>query len=222
MPRIMTMSFEVSDQEYATFMERVGARANPTGLQASTAVPHGAGAGAISGNGGAQVESDEAEDDDQPTAVAPAGADVDVNGVPHNPAVHASTKGKTAEGLWKRLKGVSKEAYDAFAAPYLAAKSAPASAAPSAPAASAIAVPPLPGAVPSAVPGFPPIALPVEQPVTYEALIAKFGSLTAQGKSVDNAIIMPIYQRIGLTDVNQLQTNETLRAALMKELNQLG
>ncbi len=48
--------------------------------------------------------------------VSPVADDVDKNGIPWDERIHAGTKGKTKEGVWKRRKGVSQEDHDAIAA----------------------------------------------------------------------------------------------------------
>jgi len=41
-----------------------------------------------------------------PQAVPDADVEVDINGLPHDPRIHASTKSKTQDGAWKKKRGV--------------------------------------------------------------------------------------------------------------------
>jgi hypothetical protein len=103
-----------------------------------------------------------------PVPPAP-GVDLDAEGIPWDGRIHASTKTKTAKGVWKTLRGlndegkvnrVKAELRAALGAPRggPVVDTAPAPAVPQPPAAAgAGTVPPVPGAVP-AVPGVPPVA----------------------------------------------------------------
>lgn len=61
------------------------------------------------GNGPAEPASTAGGNTTAPGAAeqAPAGVDVDVDGLPWDERIHASTKTKTADGRWKKKRGVS-------------------------------------------------------------------------------------------------------------------
>lgn len=159
-----------------------------------------------------------------PVAVAPEhdpqiGVGLDASGSPWNPECHSDSKGKDESGFWKGRRGCTKEkraAIEAQDRARLAGTPVP------------VAGPdPVPVAAPIAVPapvtmGFPTLTPPVAvipvapAPVTYEALMAKWGELSAS-----NRITIEMFQQFcakhGITNTNDLATNETMRANIMSE-----
>lgn len=133
---------------------------------------------------------------------------VDGDGMPYDAAVHSDPPSMTTKGLWKSQRGKATEA-DAARAAWKARGGTVT--APVAPAAVVTA----PAA---AMPGMP--VLPVAAaPVSMDQVIAAAGAAQARGVSVER--ISAIYGMIGLTDVAQFDTNETMRAAFVTEVNKL-
>lgn len=193
MPRILNIAVEVSDEEFAAFMERLGMRGQ---VSAHTGAPAG-------GNG------------DDETVVNTNAPQVDSAGVPWIEAVHAGGKTLNKDGTWRGKRGVSNEARAQAEA------AAKVSSVPSMPGTAAPSMPGMGGGMPG-MPSFPPIAsAPVPQPVSYNDVVNKYQELAQAGKLANESIIVGIYQKIGITDVAQLQTDETLRRSLLDELNKL-
>lgn len=211
MARILTFTLEVTDAEAASFLERFAHRAN-----LSTAIPGGAGAPAAD-------ENDEAEDDDAP---AP-----DTRITPHLEAVHAGTKGKNADGTWKRKKGVSKEEMEAaekawrLANPVGGAPAEPTFTVPGSIAGGGAPVvlpnPDQPVSMPGGAPaGGMPMPGATPPPVSYQDMVGVYTELANAGK-IDAGSINALYARAGVVDVNALVTDETLRRNVVNELNKL-
>lgn len=74
-------------------------------------------------NGTTAVAVQQHEDDDD--AGVADGAPTDKDGIPWDARIHATTQTKTAKGVWKRLKGISDELYDAVKAELKASNAAP-------------------------------------------------------------------------------------------------
>lgn len=203
MPRILTMTLELTDDEAAFFLNNR--------LAPAAATAHIAPVGGDSDEGPVNT-------------AAPA---VDKNGVPWLEAVHAGTKAMNQDGTWRAKRGVDKAVVAAAEAaaktttgtnlstgdaeradPNAAQVAALAPAAPAAP-----GLPPMPG-LPPVLP--PPAAPEPVKPVSYEELSALVQSVLTAGNTPDK--VTAIYAEIGLTDVNDLLTNETLRANLAGKL----
>lgn len=209
------LRMEVADQEHAAFLERLAGRSTVVSVTGSTAIPAGAGTSAAS-------ENDEAEDDDATPSATPIA-------VPWLESVHASTKGKNADGTWKRKKGVTKEAMEAAENAWRAAQaSAPTFTIPGSIAGGAPVTLPNPDQ-PAVMPGLPGAGMPggmptmpVEppKPVSYQDMVAVYQELASAGK-IDATTINALYVRAGVTDVNALVTDETLRRSVVAELNKL-
>lgn len=196
MPRIITFSMELTDEEFSFFLNN---RVAPAALNANVASVGGA-------------------DDEGPVnTAAPA---VDKNGVPWLEAVHAGTKAMNNDGTWRAKRGVDKAA---VAAAEAAAKTNTGTALSTGgeridPQVAALApvtggLPPMPG-LPPVLP--PPVAAVAPAPVSYEELSALVQGVLTAGHTPDK--ITAIYAEVGLTDVNDLLTNETLRANLAGKL----
>lgn len=215
MARILSFNVEVSDVEFAAFMERMSSRAVPAG-ETATALPAG--------------------DDDEgaPNAAAP---QYDSRGIAWLESVHAGTKGLTADGAWRRKKGVTNDQMAAAEAAWKAANptaepafTVPGSIAggadvtiPSGPVGAPVGAG-LPGAgLPGA--GLPGAGLPgmtpAPKPVSYEDIGAKYQTLQAAGK-ITPELMGQYYAKHGVNDVNILMSNEAIRVALMNDLNLLG
>ena len=135
---------------------------------------------------------------------------VDGDGMPYDAAVHSDPPSFTTKGLWKAQRGKATEADAARAAFKARGGNVTAPVVPAAPAAVVTA--------PAAMPGMP--VLPVAAaPVSMDQVIAAASAAQARGVSVER--ISAIYGVIGLTDVAQFDTNETMRAAFVTEVNKL-
>lgn len=196
MPRIITFTMELTDEEATFFL--------------NNRVAPAAGAANLAPVGGA--------DDEGPVnTAAPA---VDKNGVPWLEAVHAGTKAMNNDGTWRAKRGVDKAV---VAAAEAAAKTTSGTnlstgddridpnAAQVAALAPAPGLPPMPG-----LPLPPPVAAAAPAPVSYEELSGLVQGVLTAGHTPDK--ITAIYAEVGLTDVNDLLTNETLRANLAAKL----
>lgn len=201
MSRIITFSMELTDEEFSFFLNN---RVAPA-LGNSNVAPVG----------GAGNESDEG----QVNTNAPA---VDKNGIPWLADVHAGTKAMNQDGTWRAKRGVDKAV---VAAAEAAAKTQTGTnlstggervdqnAVQTAALAPAPGLPPMPG-LPPVLP--PPAAAEPPKPVSYEELSGLVQSVLTAGHQPD--AITAIYAEVGLTDVNDLLTNETLRANLAGKL----
>lgn len=212
MVKIINFAIEVTEAEFAAFMERMSTRGFVQG-----------------GPPAAGVTTD---DEGPVNAAAPP---VDTRGIPHLEAVHASTKGITAEGHWRRKKGVTNEQMEqaenawrasqatqpTFTVPGSITGGAPVQLAN--PDAAALPGAGLPGA--PAATGLPGAGLPgmtpAPKPVTYEDIAAKYQTLANAGK-IDQNMMGQYYAKHGVTDANILMNNEAVRNALMADLNLLG
>lgn len=200
MPRIITFTMELTDEEATFFLNN---RVAPAALNANLAPVGGA------------------DDEGQVNANAPA---VDKNGVPWLADVHAGTKAMNNDGTWRAKRGVDKAV---VAAAEAAAKTTsgtnlstgnaeridPNAAQVAALAPATGGLPPMPG-LPPVLP--PPAAPEPVKPVSYEELSGLVQSVLTAGHTPDK--ITAIYAEVGLTDVNDLLTNETLRANLAAKL----
>lgn len=199
MPRILTFTMELTDEEATFFLNN---RVAPAAIAANVAPVGG-------------------DNDEGPVnTAAPA---VDKNGVPWLEAVHAGTKALNQDGSWRAKRGVDKAV---VAAAEAAAKTTTGTnlstgdaervdpnAAQVAALAPAPGLPPMPG-LPPVLP--PPAAAAAPAPVSYEELSGLVQSVLTAGHTPDK--VTAIYAEIGLTDVNDLLTNETLRANLAAKL----
>lgn len=192
MAKILTFQMELSEEEAENFLARIGERSS------------------------GPVVTSPAEDDEGPTNTA--APDTDKNGVPWSADIHASTKALNADGTWRRKRGVDAAVADAYEAQFKAAPApveaapAPAEAAPAPVEAEAAPAP----AMPTGLPGMalPEPAAPVApEPVSYESLVDLINGVISDNKlTVDQ--MGPIYAEAGVTNVQDLLTNETLRANL--------
>lgn len=202
MPRIITLTMEITDEEHANFLQKFVDRAS--------------------------VETDD-EEDDTATDAGTGGDGLDKNGTPWLADVHSSSKAKNQDGTWRARKGVDKavvkQAEEAARAGSAAradqvAQTQPVAAAEPSP---AVAGMPALGGMPAGMPmGMPtmPVTAPEPQPITYQQVIDRFTELHNAGK-VDANSIQGLYQKAGVTNPNDLSTNETLRAALMAEFDKI-
>ncbi len=214
MSRIITLTLEVSDQEFAAFLGRIN-----SGVPTSAGQP-----------------ANVADDDGPADATAPA---VDVKGVPWIEAVHSANKTRNDDGTWRGKRGVDSAKRAAAEAEALAKMQATIPAAPAGtpqflvppgvPVQPDVIMPPtIPGmpaaAAPVAIPGFtPPPAAPVDVPVSVEQLTTEANRLMGIGKLDQNSMVA-LYAKIGLVgpDVAQIMTNESKRQELMREFKALG
>jgi hypothetical protein len=234
MPRILTMTMEISDKEAENYLERLFTRSDVE----------------ITGDGGGQVATAIATPS-APMTPAATGT-LDKNGVEWNASFHATTKTMKADGTWKAAKGMDAEV-KAAAAIYNATPAAPdapaavcevmtpaapvapvavcevmtpaAPVAPVAPSSPVAPTPPAAPVAPVAAPVLPvaPVAPPVPAPVSFEELTAAFGVVIARvGQDALMAVLGQIYTDAG-TDAagSTLQTNETHRASVFNAINAL-
>lgn len=131
--------------------------------------------------------------------------ETDSDGMPYDPEVHASTKGKSADGRWKAQRG---KAADAKAARerFLASGGDVKTADTEKP---APAMPGLPGSESSK-----PVA------PTYDEMVARVTQEVNDG-NVTGEDLAAIYQKCGSTDAAAYQQDENLRVALLEELDDL-
>lgn len=210
MPRIITLTMEITDEEHANFLQKFVDRAS--------------------------VETDDA-DDDTATDAGTGGDGLDKNGTPWLADVHSSSKAKNQDGTWRARKGVDKAVVkqaeeaaragsaaraDQVGQPGTFADVAAGVAAAETPQAAPTGMPAL-GGMPAGMPmGMPtmPVTAPEPQPITYQQVVDRFTALHNAGK-VDAQSIQGIYQAAGITNPQDLNTNETLRAALMAEFDKI-
>lgn len=156
--------------------------------------------------------------------------ETDKNGVAWSKDFHSNPAKLNADGTWRRRKNLSAEdkaAADAYEAAKPVAPVEPVAV----PAVEPVAVPApsvgLPGAAPAApavgLPGFPaPVAAVAPAPIAIEDVIAKLNELHGKGGDpILSHVQTVIYPKIGLTDVNALNTDETMRRKLFDELSAL-
>lgn len=195
MPRILKIEFEASDEEIDNLLARIGSR-------------------------GTVVTDDDGDEGGTPGTVGDPN-ERDAAGIPWLAGIHATTRGKTKEGLWRGAKGVTTEQRTAAEAPYRGQPQTmqvptflqPAGAAPV-----TIPVMPMPGAAP-VMPSMPmPVAPP---PVDYPTLVNKLTGLMQTGKLTNDGVF-GIYNICGITDPTALMTDETLRRKMMTELEKVG
>lgn len=197
MSRILTITMEATDEEFANLLARVAIR------------------------GVAQVDGLDGDDEPASGETVADPNTLDKAGVPWLESVHASTKGQTKDGLWRGKKGVSPE-QRAAAENEWKAKSASAAPMPAGlPAAPAAAMPTgLPGAMP-----MPAATMPMpepEKPVAYQDVIDRYLALSQSGK-MDEQRIAAIYNKLGIgANPSVLMSDETKRREIMKEFDAIG
>lgn len=214
MSRILTLNVPVTEEEFASLIARFADRA------------------ILSTSDGTASLSIPSNDDDDDNTVSNEATGLDSAGIPWIDGVHSSSKKQNADGTWRLMKGVDK---DKATAAIAAAKQAPVPAqaappvapvyeAPTAPFVPPVTTAPAPVGLPAGLPGMPPVVAPapipapvVDIPVSYQDVINKATDLSSKG--VDTATFTGVYQRAGVTDVNALVNDETLRRKLMDELN---
>lgn len=206
MTKIMTLTIQVTDEEFKGFIEHLASRSTP---------------------GTANSVTGEIDDNGPANANAPA---VDSAGIPWIEAVHSAKKTLNDDGTWRGKRGVDKAtrtAYENQARQVAAGNAQPSPAIP------AGAVPPLPTATQPLAPGalppaafpaaaspFPPVApAPADVPVTYEQVSSRFQEVVAAGKMQPD-VFATWYPEMGINDPAQLATNETARKIAMQKLNQ--
>lgn len=166
----------------------------------------------------------------------PNGSKVDSTGVVWDARFHGANMTKNQDGTWRRKKNLTaqeKADADAYEVGCRGNVAPIAQAAAGVPVAAPVAAPA--ADVPSflqtgtftpqmPVPGMPgiPAAPPAPAPVSYPDLIAAFQAAAARvGEARLNAEIAGIYQRSGVTEMTQLETNENIRIAVKAELDKL-
>lgn len=211
MTRILTITVSLQDEELAAFLARMGER--------------GAVAGFDGDNDGPEIPSS-----GQP-------GELDSNGVPWIDGIHASTKGKTNTGLWRGAKGVTADQRKATEDAWKTQNAAGAFHVPQSianvPGGVTLQTPPMipnaapmqmPGFQPPAMqmPGFAPVVAPVpDVPVTYNNIAEKYQALLNAGR-INQETAMTMYRELNIVDPNVLQTDESLRRAVMAKLNSFG
>lgn len=193
MPKILTLTVELTDIEWDSFMKRMAERAT-----------------------GGDGDGEEGE-------AGISTATHDSEGRPFNPAIDAETHGVTNTGVWRRKRGVLKTTADKVKAEMKAAGLYLPTPGPAATVTAALApmMPGMPGALPpgytmpAAV-----VAPPPPPPVSWEALCARYTALATAGK-ISEDIIRQIYIKTGV-NTDTLQTNESDRVKVMNELALFG
>ena len=129
----------------------------------------------------------------------------DVDGMPWDAEVHAESRALNDDGTWRAKRGKAEEAKKARAA-FKAGGGAVEAPEP--------AKRMMPGLTAADIPGGDEDE---DAPVTYDTLYGKTTSMMERG-IIDPPAIIGLYKKVGITDPNVLDTNETLRAALYAEL----
>lgn len=153
----------------------------------------------------------------------PASEEVDAEGIRWNADIHASTKGKTSKGVWKKKRGVSKELYDSVIAGQLGAAARAEPAQPVAAAQPAATIP-VPAAQPE-TPGVPPIPgvtvpVPGAEASQEAPRFTDIGqaithlSQVISGKLTDGAAILAEYQKCGFDPQADAQNLEKITQAV--------
>lgn len=178
-------------------------------------------------NEGRNIAVSGAPSDDEDSTVNANAPALDANNVPWIAEVHSANKGLNQDGSWRRRRGVDKAhaemvenaaRHNPSAAPVYTAP-IPTTVTPT-----AARVVPLPVAAPVGLPGMPALVNPVPAvvvpPVSYDELIAKVTDLSSRG--VTGEQFQAAYAAAGVTDVNALQTDETVRRRCYDEMAKLG
>ncbi|MBY5863288.1 hypothetical protein [Rhizobium leguminosarum] len=206
----ITLTLEVTEEERAKLVERFIATAN------------------------AVVEPDEGVPSD------PNGSKVDITGVVWDARYHGANMSKNQDQTWRRKKGLSEQEKadaDAYEAGCRGAPAATAQAAVAAPVApvqptgdvpsflqtgSFAPSPVMPGVgMPSAIPGMPAAPQP-PAPVSYQEMIGAFQAAIGRvGEPRVQGELGGIYQRAGVTEMVQLETDGDKRIAVKNELDKL-
>lgn len=142
----------------------------------------------------------------EPAGTAADRSDVDGDGMAYDAAFHSDPPSFTDKGLWKSKRGAAKEAEAARAA--WKARGA------------GVAAPALAAPVPAPI-GMPALMAPTPAPapVTIERVYEVTSAATARGVAVER--ITAVYPQIGLTDLAQFETNESMRAAYVAAVEAL-
>lgn len=158
------------------------------------------------------------------TAIMPESS-VDNFGVPWHPEHHSSVKKITTKGIWKRIRGGDKTACELYEDQFLKkedftplphiAKDHPTPVPAPAPVEAEVEAP-VEAPVEAEAPTMPmPTAEPVVKPVSYEMMVASFQELqTSKGEQAAVTIITDLYAEHGVENPEQVQTDETVRAAI--------
>ena len=139
---------------------------------------------------------------------------VDCHGMPWNPEIHASTKNLNADGSWKAARGKADEAKQAIVdfekAQVAETEAAQTEAKPT-------------GGMPGGMPGAAK-TMPAPDPeipprvIEFAELTERFIGMMESGKITDYQVP---YKAAGVTNPDELETNESLRAALWAELDKI-
>lgn len=194
----------------------------------------------------AAFEASGSSHDEPTTTDAPAtgGVEVDASGIPWDARIHASTKTKTADGCWKKKRGVPDEERDRVEAELKATMAAPAAAAPEAssptpppapepsspaPEASAPSAPAAPApaptpeapapAAPEAASPTPPPAAPAQGSITFPELMQKVTGATSAGK-LNNETINYVLQEHGIASLPLLAARPDLLPSVAAKLDE--
>lgn len=183
----------------------------------------------------AQMAADRAEqetDDDEVyvplaevtlVATAPPEPVVDSNGLPWDERIHASTKTTTADGAWKKKRGVDDETRAAVEAELLGGEDTPPApeTTPAAPgpvqafaaqaeteAAASVPTPPAPTVPETPAAPTPPAPTATGEPVTALSLVTRLTNARAAG-TLDEAAATAVFQEAGVTDLANLLARQT-------------
>lgn len=141
------------------------------------------------------------------------GVELDVNGTPWLDTVHAGTKSKTKDGVWKRKRGVSDAALEEAersARAKIAATPEPTLPESAAPAPNEEPV------VAEAAPASPTATEPVEE-ISLDQLAEVYSACVEKGL-ISPDQVLPMYQRHGCTQINDIATNAVARAGVYAEM----
>ena len=147
-------------------------------------------------------------------------AERDGDGMPWNPDYHSDPRSFTADGLWRAKRGSADAAKDARAkfkaAGGVTVPVAPVVAATTGMPDTTVRMPTMPDTN-VRMPTMPVAASILPPPVSMDALVTKITGMMLRGViNVDT--VSSLYQRVGIKDGAECDTNETARSALFAEL----
>lgn len=146
----------------------------------------------------------------------PAGVEVDKSGLPWDERIHASTRTKTANGQWKKKRGVEDFTVAHVETELRQVMGIPGAATPTIPQPPAVAatvpVPPVPGAVPTPPPP-PALVASAQAPTAFAAFMQKYSPMIAAGRMTP-ADLQTAVEQAGLPNLGMLAARPDLIPAV--------
>ena len=167
------------------------------------------------------TKTDDVKTDVKAAELDPDEVVVDSDGMPHDEAVHASSREVNQDGTWKARRGKAKEATAARAAFKAAGGSVDAPVVEE-----DVKVPGLPGTAEKTATGLPGVdKIPTAQPVTMEDFAAKASAVMESGKINGDELVAMYLEVTDQTDtaaaVKIFETNESMRRAAVERLTEI-